>query len=407
MIFSYLFSSLFLKSLFVVDKRKKSGPCVFFLIIVVLCNLNEAHTQVFQNINVSQKEDTVAITYDLLSKESYHYKVGLQLSRENGSTFDIIPRSVWGDIGGGIKPGMMKKIYWLPLKDSVELIGESFVFNLVGEILGASKDIEFVKVEGGSFIMGDTSGGSFNDARALHEVQLNDFEMSKYEVTNAQFCRFMNLYGSDVVTGGEFAGELILNDTKKGIRKVMLQNSIPMGGTPTYMVEPGYEYYPVINVTWYGANEFCRYYGYRLPSEAEWEYAARERGQAVKFGNGMNETSVSEINFRSFDDPHLKNSFPADTLFSLPVCSYKPNSLDLYDMSGNVWEWCQDWYSAEYYGHSAPANPPGPVFGTYKLLRGGSWFSTHAGIASTKRSFLTPYVTRSDVGFRIVRDVSN
>src|SRR3989304_8059185 len=123
---------------------------------------------------------------------------------------------------------------------------------------------------------------------------------------------------------------------------------------------------PVERVSWNDIQEFLKRLNektgekYRLPTEAEWEYGAREGGKKVKYGTGKNEINQSEANYDSVEG-------------TVPVKSYPPNSLGLYDMAGNVWELCADWYDENYYKNSAKDNPTGPSSGKNRVLRGGSW----------------------------------
>ena len=133
--------------------------------------------------------------------------------------------------------------------------------------------------------------------------------------------------------------------------------------------------HPVTTVSWYGAKAFCDYYGYRVPTEAEWEYAARGgyHDPYYQYPWGSNSIDCSKANHRidgGFCNPLNLTSWP----YTSPVGYYGPQgAYGLCDMSGNLWEWCQDWYDASYYGVSSTSNPTGPVAGTTRVLRGGAW----------------------------------
>jgi formylglycine-generating enzyme required for sulfatase activity len=266
--------------------------------------------------------------------------------------------------------------------------------------IGQSKEIEFVKIQGGNFDMGSDSAATPITGKYVHRVNLDDFDMGKYEVTNLQYVNFLNSYETDEVKEGEDCGEKLFYYSPRGIRKIS-----ELGGKQIFAVKPDYLFYPANNITWFGAREFCRYYGYRLPSEAEWEFASRERGQKIKYGNGQNIASNTEINFLEYEIKKKESIPQGDSVLTSHVCDYKPNNLGLYDMSGNVWEWCQDWYSDSYYLSSKMDNPAGPAFGSYKVIRGGSWYSSSAGIETTRRNFLSPSNAKFDVGFRVVREI--
>jgi formylglycine-generating enzyme required for sulfatase activity len=189
-----------------------------------------------------------------------------------------------------------------------------------------------VSVKGGCFEMGDTFGDyqpvyGMSNEKPIHKVCLDDFKMDKYEVTQAAY-------------------------------------QAAMGNNPSHYKNcPNC---PVERVIWDEAKEFCGKVGKRLPSEAEWEYAAREEGKKVKYGTGKNEINQGEANYKGHS--------------TKPVGSYPPNAMGLYDMAGNVLEWTGDWYDEEYYKNSPEKNPKGPedkpkgpeAF-TYRVLRGGAW----------------------------------
>ena len=206
--------------------------------------------------------------------------------------------------------------------------------------------IEFVHIPGGTFEMGDVFGEGLSNETPVHSVTLDDYYLSKTEVTFAQYDAFCE------ATGKRKPGD-------EGWGRGRL---------------------PLINVNWDDANAFCRWLSretgkdIRLPTEAEWEYAARERGKRVRFGNGKNIADPNGINFDG--SAEYKESYSHTGIFrqkSLPVGSFAPNSLGLYDMSGNVWEWCADLDKGNYYKNSPTHNPQGPSSGYFRVLRGGSW----------------------------------
>ena len=145
---------------------------------------------------------------------------------------------------------------------------------------------------------------------------------------------------------------------------------------------------PVVGVTWHDALAYAIWADKRLPTEAEWEYAAR--------GGALN-------NFYPWGDIPDKRSANYLSMGIAPVKSYLPNGFGLYDMIGNVWEWCADWYSANYYQSSPKNNPKGPVIGTHKVLRGGTWYSNEEQIRITNRYFALPDSKSFHNGFRCVK----
>lgn len=207
--------------------------------------------------------------------------------------------------------------------------------------------IEWINIQGGTFQMGDTFGEGDSDEKPVHTVTVSNFYLSKYEVTVAQYRAFCNAKG----------------------------RSMPQA--PSWGWQ---EDHPIVNVSWNDAKSYCDWAGCRLPTEAEWEYAAREGGRQVRFGNGKDIADPSEINFDG--SAQYKQTYSITGVYraqTTPAGSFQPNSLGLYDMSGNVWEWCQDWYGENYYSSSPSTNPQGPDTGSSRVLRGGSWFSSPGG----------------------------
>lgn len=224
---------------------------------------------------------------------------------------------------------------------------------------------EMVHIKGGAFTMGSTYP---EDNNSPHEVKVGDFQISKYEITNNQYVEFLKEYDSPVVKSGENAGEPLYYECNWGIQK----------GMPV----KGYESYPAIYITWYGANEYCKWAGGRLPTEEEWEYAARGGMYGNKhyfYSGGMNIDSVAWYASNSEGKPH-------------PVGTKLPNELGLYDMSGNVWEWCSDTFERD-----------GKL---YAIVRGGSWFIESAICRLTCRYYIYPSSKHFNNGFRLAKTVA-
>ena len=140
--------------------------------------------------------------------------------------------------------------------------------------------------------MGDVWGDGNFDQRPVHIVTVDTFYLSKYEITNSQFANFLNVYNSDVVKSGDYAGNTMVNQKDQGVIKT----------DGVWQAAPGYENHPVITIRWYSAVEFCNFYNYRLPTEAEWEYAARSGGQHEKYPGTNSLSMLGEFALRRADN---------------------------------------------------------------------------------------------------------
>ena len=259
-------------------------------------------------------------------------------------------------------------------------------------------------IKGGQFTMGDLFNDGDKDPR--HLVTVSDFYLGKFEVTFEEFDAFCTATKRDQPADDGWG---------RGKR-------------------------PVINIDWYDAVEYCNWlsqkqklspvytidksrqdpqnlnqedskkwvvtvnysaHGYRLPTEAEWEYAARERGKKVRFGNGLDEANADQMNFDASKNKKQKYSVVGkNRQQTVAIDSLNsPNALGLYAMSGNVAEWCADWFGP--YEMTTQTNPTGPASGELKVLRGGSWIYP-AGFcrAASRISFLATW-RKNFLGFRV------
>lgn len=237
---------------------------------------------------------------------------------------------------------------------------------------------EMVVVEGGAFLRGNNSGA--RDEMPRHAINIHSFAIDINPATNEQFIRFLSATGSEKDTQNN--DMIRLRDSR--IRK--------NGGKLS--IESGYAKHPVVGVTWYGAMAYAKWVGKRLPTEAEWEAAAYGGLEGAQFPTG-DDIERSQANF-----------FNSDTT---PVMSYPPNNYGLYDMAGNVYEWCMDWYGYLYYETSMqePDNPQGPVQGVYRVLRGGCWKSLKDDMRCSHRHRNNPGVMNSTYGFRCASEGTN
>jgi formylglycine-generating enzyme required for sulfatase activity len=237
---------------------------------------------------------------------------------------------------------------------------------------------EMVIIPGGAFFRGSNQGG--RDESPRHQIHLDPFALDIHPVTNEQFVRFLE------VMGGEKDGN---NNDIIRLRESRIKRS---GGKLS--IESGYAKHPVVGVTWYGACAYARWVGKRLPTEAEWEIAACGGTEDALYPTGAT-IERSQANF-----------FSADTT---AVMSYPANPYGLYDMAGNVYEWCNDWYDFHYYNQSVqePNNPKGPLQGVYRVLRGGCWKSLKEDMRSAHRHRNNPGAMNGTCGFRCAAEVKS
>ncbi|AFH48677.1 Hypothetical protein IALB_0965 [Ignavibacterium album JCM 16511] len=373
-------------------------PTILFFLILFSVN-NSLRPQSIKIVKIEQEEDSIKIVYNLISqREQEKYFVDLEVSKNGGLNYTIYPKALEGQVGYGISRGINKVIYWKPLEENLELIGEDFVFRINAAYLGSESEMQMIAFRGGSFDMGDAFNEGEVDEIPVHKVQIDDFEIGKYEVSNFQFAKFLNEYGSIFVNSGEFKGERMFYSQENGI--VLVNRNI-------WKPAEGFEFYPVTGVTWFGANEFCKYYGYRLPTEAEWEYAARCSGDKLIYSSIVDSLDSKYFNYNAwFQFDSLNNSNNLSFLKSQSLGAYPPNDCGVFQMSGNVWEYCLDWYEWNYYADSPVENPAGPFLGKYKVIRGGGFTSSPKGIRVYERSYISPDSYGIDVGFRVARSIN-
>ncbi len=246
--------------------------------------------------------------------------------------------------------------------------------------------------------MGSDEGDS--DEQPVHTVYLDAFYIDETEVTNAQFAAFVSATGYETDAEQTGCGWIYDGDGWGCIQGVDWQHPF---GPDTDLA--GKDEHPVVQVSWNDAKAYCEWAGARLPTEAEWEKAARGTdGLIYPWGNTFDGTKLNFADKNtSFDwsDSNWDDGY-ADTA---PVGSY-PDGASPYgalDMAGNVWEWVADWYDSGYYAASPESNPKGPASGDYRVLRGGSWRGNVAVMRAANRAQDPPDDTYNSVGFRCAR----
>ncbi len=296
--------------------------------------------------------------------------------------------------------------------------------------------ITFARVPAGEFMMGSDESpaalakafphadpkrlADFKDEAPVHRVRLTrDFWMGRHAVTVGQFREFLRQSGyvpesvRDGTGGYGFNPDYNPPNTERA--------DLFDGRDPRYSWDnTGFaqtDQHPVVNVTWNDAAAMARWLSeqegvtYRLPTEAEWEYAARG-GQRARFPGGDDPATLLKTS-NTFDRetalrwPRWREQAGAGSdgfAFTAPVGSFQPNAFGLYDMVGNVWEWCSDWYEENYYAHSPVDDPQGPADGTVKVRRGGSWHSWPLYARTAFRNWNSTSTRYVLVGFRLVRE---
>ena len=254
----------------------------------------------------------------------------------------------------------------------------------------ASSTEGMVLIPAGEFRMGSNSGG-YNNEKPVHSVYVDAFYMDKYEVTNAQYAAFLNAKGKHAEAGRKW---LDIGDGSERIEYV----------AGVYRAKGGYENHPVVEVSWYGAVAYSKWKGKRLPTEAEWEKAARGNLSGLKYPWG-NSIDRNKANYGHIGD-------------TTAVGKYAANGYGLYDMAGNVWEWCLDEYNSGFYAVSSSQNPLSGansirwILDNYtgvrgrRVIRGGSWNPLAPGPRVAYRFNTLAGVTGPGLGFRCARTVS-
>jgi len=228
----------------------------------------------------------------------------------------------------------------------------------------------------------DSSLVYIDDGYFYYEKQknnINEFLISKYEITNLEYCRFLN----NVKLNKDSLNKYI--NLKKDDCKIYIQDS-------TFKVKNNFGNYPVVFVSWFGANAFCKYYNLRLPSETEWEYATLKSNHFSLRNILKNYYIYSGSNNANEVAWYKKNS--KNRIHK--IGTKKANSIGIYDMSGNVDEWCSNWYSS---------NKQNCKKGVYKVIKGGSWYNSEKMLRIFNRRATNPKSQKATIGFRVAKDV--
>lgn len=374
-----------------------------------------SYAPIITNIKIENNVITKAIeiNFDVEDPDGGLFEIKMMASKDGGQTYTVTPKSVTGDVnkysiaskGMNIKWDVEKDLSGVELEkvkirliadDGLKLLpdigittttttSQSFTTSkstiVSGNVKIGKDGAQMILIPAGEFEMGSSLGDT--DERPVHRVSLDAFYIDMYEVTNAQYKKFVDATSAQS----------------------------PIYWKYSNFNEPNQ---PVVGITWEEASAYAKWAGKRLPTEAEWEKAARGGLIGKKYVWGDNPTPPQGAG--NFGDETAKLVFKSwsiikgyDDGFShpAPVGSFTPNDYGLYDMMGNVWEWCLDYYDSSYYSSSPKSNPKGPSSGTDHVLRGGSWFADDDYLRVSNRFDYNPsYTVKSSctVGFRCAQD---
>jgi len=258
-----------------------------------------------------------------------------------------------------------------------------------------------VWINGGSFRMGATDG--MPSEAPVHQVSVRPFWMDAHEVTVGDYAEFVAASGYRTEAerfGWSGVFDLRTREWEKADGADWRHPDGPGSSAPPSE--------PVTQVSWNDAVAYAAWAGKRLPTEAEWEYASRGglTGKRYPWGDELRPGRKPVANWWQGHFPD-RNTGEDGYLGRAPVGSFPPNGYGLYDMAGNVWEWCEDWFDESYYRTSPADDPRGPATGTERVLRGGSWMCSEnycMNYRNAARSHATPDSGLNNLGFRCVKD---
>ena len=326
---------------------------IFHIIFSVLCL--SAHAQKVSNIRAEQRGQEIVVLYSL--ETTSPCEVSLMLSVDNGTTWSSPLKNATGDVGRKISGGE-KQIVWKLLLDQEQLVSDYVKFKVIANTR-QSFEPTMVFVEGGEFQMGSNFREEEN--RPAHTVVLSSFYISKFEITEQEW-------------------ELIMSDSLGSAMKKTCQICYPQ------------------SCSYNQANKLIEKLNsitgkkYRMPTEAEWEFAAR----GGKMSKGYWYSGLHNLDLCGWYSENAKGG-------RNPIGIKLPNELGIYDMSGNLTEWCSDWYSK--YDIQKQTNPKGIAEGTYKILRGGDYNDRSDDCCVFARSLAKPDVSSFSFGLRLVLTV--
>lgn len=333
----------------------KKLRCVILFLSVMVCAVCMAQT--VSNVRFAQLGEQVKITYSLDQTAD----VSVYFSEDGGLTWSKLSH-LTGNVGKNVPAGE-NAVYWDALAEYEQIVGSNICFRVMAQgavqtVTVSGVSFRMILVEGGTFMMGATveqGSDAVAQERPVHQVTLTDYYIAETEVTQALWQAVMNATPS--------------KNTGKNL--------------------------PVEMVSWNDCQTFLTRLNqltglqFALPTEAQWEYAARggNKSKSTKYSGGNN------LKQTGWFGDNAGNKTRA-------VGTKQPNELGLYDMSGNVWEWCQDWYGT--YSSAAQTDPEGVVYGTERVARGGSVYRPQWMCRTSSRNKFAPIIRNNDLGLRLV-----
>ena len=385
------------------------------IVLVMLPVMMFAAAPVVSNVQVAQRTDgsmLVDITYDVADADGDDLEISVECSNDGGTTWDYAITQLSGDVGPAVAPGTNKAIVWDFPAEHPDDYDTDFVVRVTAED-GNAAGPAMILVPAGSFQMGRDGV-----ATPIHTVNLDAFYIGKYEVTHQEVIdvyNWANQQGyvncsSSTVTNATGNQQELLDIYSIYCAIDWNGSQLVFGGSP----KASDIQCPCIEITWYGSVAYCNYLslqqgltpcydlsdwscdwsanGYRLPTEAEWEYSARGATNTPDYLYAGSD-NIDEVAW------YISNS----SGHTHPVGQKDDNDIGTYDQSGNVYEWCWDWYDSSYYGSSPQDNPTGPSGGSYRVFRGGGWSYYASACEVAYRTYTTPSFSNYYLGFRLCR----
>lgn len=322
-----------------------------------------------QKYQIIWEEDEIILSYFIPGKENEPVERVINFESEDGLIFQAANNLTAMVVRGGSP----HPISWQEILDLEPQNGNNFTL-VISESSENSEFQDMVYIPSGAFRMG---GKWDTDEKPVHKVHIDAFYMDKFEITVRQFRHFCRV-----------------------TRRKMPRQPVWNGDN-----------HPVVMVSWDDATAYAKWAGKRLPTEAEWEYAAKSGDRNYNYGwgnsrpRGKRGGNIADEAIRSEKRGWtIWKGYYDGYVYTSPVGSFYTTLFGLHDITGNVKEWCSDWYQADYYKNSPAENPQGPKSGNRRVLRGGSWNYGPRAIRATNRYYYKSSLRLNHIGFRCVKD---